>query len=56
MLRWNHLCGPILLIALLAPVYSQQSVPWPTMKAFQDIKIPVPALASLRFPTFERLG
>jgi len=28
MLRWNHACGPILLMALLAPLYSQQSAPW----------------------------
>ena len=28
MLRWNYLCSPILLIALLASLYSQQSVPW----------------------------
>lgn len=28
MLRWNYRCSPILLIALLPPLYSQQSVPW----------------------------
>lgn len=28
MLRRNYFCSPILLIALLAPLYSQQSVPW----------------------------
>src|SRR5713226_1041280 len=28
MLRWNHICGPILFIGLLAPLYSQRSAPW----------------------------
>lgn len=27
MLRWNHVCGPILLMALLAPLHSPQPVP-----------------------------
>ena len=27
MLRWNHVCGPMLLMALLAPLHSQQPVP-----------------------------
>jgi len=41
MLRWNHLCGPILFIAVLAPLYSQQSVPWrdPSPHAIQFVTV-----------------
>src|SRR5216683_3088997 len=41
MLRWNHVCGPILFIALLAPLYSQQSAPWrdPSPHAIQFVTV-----------------
>jgi non-heme chloroperoxidase len=28
MLRWNHICGPLLSIALVMPLYSQQPASW----------------------------
>ena len=39
--RWNHFCGPILSIALLAPVNSQQGVHWrdPSPHAIQFVTV-----------------
>ena len=39
--RWTHFCGPILSIALLAPVNSQQSVHWrdPSPHAIQFVTV-----------------
>jgi len=41
MARWNHLCGPLLSLALVAPLCSQQSVPWrdPSPHAIQFVTV-----------------
>jgi len=41
MVCWKHLCGPILSIALVAPLCSQQSVPWrdPSAHATQFVTV-----------------